>query len=182
MNRRSCASRVLPLSLFLSAATVTTGCTVIDVQRGAPLNFKARWALMPILDYTETAQAGVRVEDPLATLVRTKLDVELAHYPVAKEQESLAELDERQRYQQALSWAQKEGYAYGLTGSVNEWRYRNGADGEAAVGLTINVVEIESGRTLWSATGSRAGWGRETASGTAQRLLRDMLDQMFKKR
>ena len=88
------------------------------------------------------------------------------------------DLDERQRYQRALSWAKKEGFTYGIGGSVNEWRYRSGADGEAAVGFTLHVVDLESGKTVWTATGARSGWGRETASGTAQRLLRDMITQL----
>lgn len=164
------------LGIFIAASA--TSCAVIDVQKRVPLDLKTRWALLPILDLTETTMAGARVETPLMSLARTKLNLELTKYPAATEQEPLGDLDERQRYQQALSWARKKGFVYGITGSVNEWKYRNGADGEAAVGITISVVDIASDRTIWSATGSRSGWGRETASGVAQKLLRVMLGRM----
>jgi hypothetical protein len=39
-------------------------------------------------------------------------------------------------------------------------------------------VDLKSGKTMWSASGSRSGWGRETASGTAQRLMREMIDKL----
>ena len=46
----------------------------------------------------------------------------------------LPELDERRRAELALRWAKDKGFLYGVTGSVEEWRYRNGLDGEPAVG------------------------------------------------
>jgi hypothetical protein len=166
-------------SAFLLGVTVASGgCAVVDVARPVPLKLDSRWTLLPVQDHSETSQAGERVEETLSTLMRTQLNVELAKYPTpspSKSGDSDTEVDDRQRYEQALSSARKEGFAYGLGGSVTEWRYRSGADGEAAVGLTVSLVDIASGRTLWSASGSRAGWGRETASGTAQKLLRQLL-------
>jgi hypothetical protein len=61
---------------------------------------------------------------------------------------------------------------------VQEWRYRAEPDGEPAVGLTLSVIEVRSGRTVWSATGARAGLSRDTLSGTAQTLLRQLLARL----
>ena len=119
----------------------------------------AKWALLPFVDYSDSTQAGGRLEDTLSSLLRTRLRVDITKYPVAAEPENSVDLDERQRYQRALSWAKKEGFTYGIGGSVNEWRYRSGADGEAAVGFTLHVVDLESGKTVWTATGARSGWG-----------------------
>lgn len=167
--------------MLVMAGLALAGCAVVDVQRGQALDTHRRWALLPIQDYSEATQAGARIEDTLSTLARTKLNVELTKYPIEKDSDSVTDLDERQRYQRALGWARKEGFAYGVTGTVNEWRYRSGADGEAAVGFTINVVDLASEKTVWSATGARAGWGRETVSGTAQKLLREMLKDLSTK-
>lgn len=158
------------------------GCSVVDVQadRGS-VDLRGKWALLPVLDYSDSTQAGGRVEETLSSLLRTRLRIDATKYPAAAESDGAVELDERQRLQRALSWAKKEGFQYGISGSVNEWRYRSGADGEAAIGLTIQVVAVDSGKTVWTATGSRSGWGRETASGTAQRLLRDMLSKLESK-
>lgn len=163
----------------LAALLPLAGCSVVDVQKHRDtVSLTAKWALLPVVDYSDSTQAGGRLEDTLSSLLRTRLRVDVTKYPVATEPENSVDLDERQRYQRALAWAKKEGFTYGIGGSVNEWRYRSGADGEAAVGFTLNVVELESGKTVWTATGARSGWGRETASGTAQRLLRDMIAKL----
>lgn len=163
----------------LAALLPLVGCSVVDVQKHRDtVSLTAKWALLPVVDYSDSTQAGGRLEDTLSSLLRTRLRVDVTKYPVAAEPENSVDLDERQRYQRALAWAKKEGFTYGIGGSVNEWRYRSGADGEAAVGFTLNVVELESGKTVWTATGARSGWGRETASGTAQRLLRDMIARL----
>src|SRR4051812_20897704 len=96
--------RGLPLRFLLGSllSSMLGGCAVIDVQRSTPLDLTARWALLPILDYTETTMAGARVEDPLSTLMRQKFLLDLTKYPVAADADALADLDERQRYQQAL--------------------------------------------------------------------------------
>ena len=62
--------------------------------------------------------------------------------------------------------------------TVQEWRYRNGSEGEAAVGLSLRVINIKTGRADWLATGSRSGIGAQTVSGVAETLLRNMLSQI----
>lgn len=159
-----------------------TGCTsVMDVKRGTPLERSATWVLLPFSDYGETPQAGERAEEMASSLMRVRWDVDLLSYPATKESVALVDLDERQRYDKALLWAREQGYVYGLTGSVHEWRYRNGSEGEAAVGLSLRVISIKSGRAEWLATASRSGIGAQTVSGVAERLLRSMLSQMWMK-
>ena len=63
-----------------------------------------------------------------------------------------------------------------MTGRVQEWRYRVGMDNEPAVGLTVSVLDLKNDQVIWSATGAEAGWGNDTVSGTANKLLRELLD------
>jgi polysaccharide biosynthesis protein PelC len=88
------------------------------------------------------------------------------------------DIDYELLYARSLSWARRHGFALGITGSVDEWRYRSGAEGDAAVSLNLQAIDINSGEVLWSASGVRCGWGRETLKGTAQKLLRDLLATM----
>jgi hypothetical protein len=65
---------------------------------------------------------------------------------------------------------------YALTGAVDEWRYKVGIDGEPAVGLTLQIINLTDGdRVVWSAAGSKSGWSREALSAVAQKLIKDML-------
>lgn len=172
--------KILPGILALLAVMgLLGGCAVQEVQRGAALDTHARWALLPIMNHAETPQAGERAQAILATLLRVRGVVDAqeyaAHQKTEGEAEGLPELDERRRFDEALNWAKGQGMTYGVTGSVEEWRYKSGTDGEPAAGVSLQVVDIASGRVLWSATGARTGWGRESVSGTAQKLLKDLL-------
>ena len=62
-----------------------------------------------------------------------------------------------------------------MAGAVDEWRYKVGIDGEPAVGVALNVIDVGSGEILWSGAGGKTGWSRESLSGVAQRLMRQLL-------
>lgn len=166
---------IVGLLLFLTIG----GCSsVMNVKDNAPLHAGASWALLPFSDFGETPQAGARAEEIANSLLRVRWNIDMERYPVSKEAAGLVDLDERQRYEKALQWARDQGFMYGLSGSVQEWRYRNGSEGEAAVGVSLRVVNIKTGRPEWIATGSSSGFGSQTVSGVAERLLNKMIAQM----
>jgi hypothetical protein len=49
---------------------------------------------------------------------------------------------------------------------------------EPVVGLTIRVIAIPSGAVVWSATGAQSGWSTGSLSGTAQKLLRELISKI----
>lgn len=167
--------RTSSLLAWLALIVLLPGCAVVDVPPSPVLDAGRSWALLPIQNYSGTPQAGERVEALLASMLHQRGMARLASYPVVTNEESLPELDERRRYARALEWARRQGLGYAITGAVSEWRYKTGPEGEPAVGLTVQIVDIPSATVLWSATGSRSGWGRESVTGTAQKLLRDLL-------
>jgi hypothetical protein len=176
--RLSLAFAWLVLAALLYVVTLA-GCTsVLHVKAGPPLSAGVPWALLPFGDFGETPQAGERAEELATSLLRMRFGLDLERYPATRESAALVDLDERQRYDKALQWAREGGFVYGLTGSVQEWRYRSGADGEAAVGLSLRVINIKTGRPEWLASGSRSGLGAQTVSGIAERLLSTMINQI----
>ncbi|HBP2669543.1 TPA: penicillin-binding protein activator LpoB, partial [Pseudomonas aeruginosa] len=40
------------------------------------------------------------------------------------------------------------------------------------------VLEPASGRVLWSTSGARAGWSRESLAGAAQKVLRELVGDL----
>ena len=86
--------------------------------------------------------------------------------------------DDRERQIQALDWARQQRLAYVITGSVEEWQYKNGLDGEPAVGVSLQVLEPATGRVVWSSSGARAGWSRESLAGAAQKVLRELVGNL----
>ncbi len=154
------------------------GCAVTQVSRGPAVDLKAHWVQVPMMNYCENPHAGERAESIVGTLLRARGVADLSHYPASRVDNGPPDFDEQRRFEDSLAWARTKGFVYGLTGTVEEWTYRTGLDGDAAVGLTLQVIELESNRVVWSASGSRSGWGRETLSGVAHKLMDSLLSEL----
>ena len=82
--------------------------------------------------------------------------------------------DEESKLSNLQKLALKKRAKYLLDGSINEWRYKTGIDGEPAVSLTMRLIRAKDGKVVWSSTGSRSDWGTASVGTTAQELIRDM--------
>jgi len=174
---RFSGKRCLILVLILMAG-LWSGCAIKDAHKVSDLDSSAKWVLLPILNFADAPQSGERVEAILNTLLRAHGVRSLSKYPDLTNPEDALSMDERQRYDMALDWARQQGFRYGVTGTVEEWRYKSGLDGEPAVGISIRAVDVATGEVLWSASGARSGWGRESVSATGQKLLRQLVGEL----
>lgn len=160
----------------LCAALLLAACTTIRTSPPAePLDKAAQWALLPIVNQTETPQAGLRAEALVESGLRNSGVQTLQHYPAKLNQETLFEPAERKIADDARQWATQQGIRYAVTGAVTEWRYKVGVDGEPAVGLALQVIDLKSGQVVWSGSGGKTGYSRESLSGTAQKLVNSLL-------
>ena len=160
----------LILGLVLSAA-----CSTIDTSEAPRLQAEATWAILPFANNTETPMAGNRAEAIAEALLRSQGIPHVQRYPAELQQDALFATGERKDPADALAWARQAGARYALTGSVDEWRYKVGVDGEPAAGVTLQIIDVQSGETLWSGTGGKSGWSREALAAVAQQLIRDLL-------
>ncbi|MFM0049400.1 penicillin-binding protein activator LpoB [Caballeronia grimmiae] len=176
------------LSRRLEAALLTTyavlalnACAVVDHSdtAAAALDKNASWAVLPIANRTETPQAGLRAS-AIAQSLLTSNGIQLTRYPDTGDEETLFDTAKPDANAKALAWARSQNVRYALTGTVTEWRYKVGVDGEPAVGLTFDVVDVASGKVVWSAAGSRTGWSRDALSGVAQKLEKSLLGALTK--
>jgi hypothetical protein len=161
---------LLCLSLSLGA------CSIQSSQPDVHLPLEGNWVMLPLVNYSQAPQAGERAEQILYTLLAKK-GLSATPYPAAGNQD-MPLLDDTERLQQALQWARQRGAIYAISGSVDEWQYKSGLDGEPAVGITLRVIEPSSGRILWSASAARAGWSRESLAGAGQRVLDSLVNDL----
>ena len=163
--------------LILLAALAVTACTTVS-SVAPSVNFEpgAKWALLPMVNQTDTPQAGLSAEAIAEHGLRLRGLRDIARYPVALSRDSLFEPSERRVAEEAQKWAREQGIRYGLTGVVEEWRYKVGIDGEPVVGVTLQVLDLSTGQIVWSASGAKSGWSREALSGVAHKLLFQLLD------
>lgn len=151
------------------------GCATSNRSSTPTLEKNAKWALLPMENNTETPQAGFRMESITETILRIK-GAPLEKYPSNLTQGGLFEPADAKTVESAISWAKQSGARYAVTGTVNEWRYKTGVDGEPAVGVTIKVIDLHTRQVIWDAAGARTGWGREAVSAVAQKLLEELTD------
>jgi TolB-like protein len=170
--------RWLAMAAGVGAALALSACAVVDSSSAPAASATDAWVVLPIVNYTETPQAGLRAESIAASLLKARGFTNLKQYPASLNGESLFEPAEREAVTRALEWARGERARYALTGTVDEWRYKVGVDGEPAVGITLQVIEVQSGNVIWSAAGSRTGWSRDAVSAVAQKLLRQLLSPL----
>lgn len=121
------------------------------------------------------AADGERAEQILLSVLAEE-GVRPRLYP-AQPQGDLQLVDDRERQQRALDWARQQKLAYVVTGSVEEWQYKNGLDGEPAVGVSLQVLELASGGCSEHQR-ARAGWSRESLAGAAQKVLRELVGDL----
>lgn len=164
------------LTLCLGCCAVLLGaCSTLEHGAAPQLERQATWAVLPFANHTETPLAGQRAESIAEALLRARSQAQVRRYPAASTQEALFEASEQKLQDDALIWARQQGARYALTGAVDEWRYKVGVDGEPAVGVTLEIVEVGTGATVWSGAGAQSGWSREALAAVGQKLIRNLL-------
>jgi TolB-like protein len=160
---------------LLLASLAACSTTVESTARQDAVDGQAQWALLPMTNNTDTPQAGLAAEDMVDHQLRRYGVVKLLRYPASLSRDSLFEPTERKVSEEALKWAKDQGVRFAVQGSVQEWHYKVGIDGEPAVGVTLQVIDLSDDRVVWSASAAKSGWSREALSAVAQKLLSDML-------
>ena len=166
----------LPLITLLMGLTVLNGCSTLNTTKSVGIDKTASWVLLPAINNTETPQAGARLDSITANLLRVNGVTNLTVYNANTNSEGLFELADRRTQETALTWAKTSGAKYAVAGSVDEWRYKIGLDGEPAAGITLTVIEIGTGQVVWSGSAARTGWSREAVSAVAQKTVNSLLN------
>jgi TolB-like protein len=166
------------MKLFAALAILTlTACSTTSViSNGGALDAQAKWALLPLSNHTDTPQAALAAEMIAEHQLRLRGVAQIIRYPATLSRDTLFEPSERRVTEDAQKWAREQGARYGLQGAVEEWRYKVGIDGEPAVGVTLQVIDLNSGAIVWSASGARSGWSREALSVIAHKVMDSLLN------
>lgn len=139
----------------------------------------AQWGVAPFENHTQTPQAAETVSAIASAILRTKgVSHILMYRPKSGGQSLLTGMTESLSPQQMLNWARANRIKYILTGTVNEWRYKVGLDGEPAVNVSLTLWDATSGGVIWSTVGSSTGGSRSGLSSVGQSLIASMLSKL----
>lgn len=128
--------------------------------------------IMPLTNQSTMPMAQAQVEQLLASvLADAGIRVEL--YPNSKVNDLQASIEPEQRQAEAQAWLASKRQGYVLQGAVQEWQYKYGLDGEPAVGVTLQLSDL-NGQVLWRGSIAKSGWGRESLSQLGLTSLRKL--------
>ncbi len=168
------------LAGVLALLSLLAGCATV-VSSSAPVLAKGdKIAILPIVNLTQTPQAGARVEAIAESLLLANGAYGVKRYQGDANRDALFQPIDEGTVQQASAVARAQGMKFALTGSVQEWRYKVGVDGEPAVGVSLKLINLETGEVVWNAAGNKTGWSRSSVSGVGQDLLRSLLSPLLK--
>ena len=167
------------LTSALILSFVVSACTTQQYLSEAPsINKKNNWVLLPLINYSQTPMAGERAESILETRLYKAGVKNIAFYLPQISDDILPTTNEYLRYNTALKWARLQQPDFVITGSIEEWRYKNGLDGEPAVGISLKILKMPEEKVLWSGSAARAGWSRESLAATAQMVIDDLVSDI----
>ncbi|MEJ2345251.1 MAG: penicillin-binding protein activator LpoB [Gammaproteobacteria bacterium] len=174
-------SKTLTWTVFFVAALGLAGCATseIDTAPSPHPDRQAVWSVLPPVNNTSTPYASGRVQHQLAALLGAR---GLPHVLLAPPPASSGPLpidSGAKHQQQALDWARRHHARYALLGSVDEWRYKIGLDGQPAVGFTLQLLDLQSGKVVWSAAASASGRSREGLAVLSERLLARLVKRLL---
>lgn len=155
----------------------SAGCVTLH-QGGGAVSWQDEWLILPFVNNTETPYAAERAEAIAAVLLYSRGVTRLERVGSEGRPEDLGTDRGEKRQREALEQAKQKKARYALTGTVNEWRYKVGLDGEPVAGFTLQVIELPSGRVIWSGAAGKSGWSRDAVSAVAQQVLDRLLDEV----
>lgn len=163
------------------ALLALTGCatTQLNSSTSPKPNKQAVWAVLPLINNTATPYAGERVQRQLAALLGAKEVKHVLIAPAAANQGLLPIGNGTQNQTRARAWARRHGARYTLDGSVDEWRYMIGLDGQPVVGFTLYLRNLQSGKVIWRGVASASGNSREGSAVLSQRVLMQLLGRLL---
>lgn len=160
--------------LTLAAALVLTGCASshYNTFRFHP-EPKAAVAILPLENYTESAMAGIKTASIAAGILSSRGMLVEDRFSGAQER-PLGD----QELKKAIADLAAANVAYTLAGSVNEWKYKAGLDGEPAVSLTLRLFDNRTGLQVWTAVASKTGCSGQSTGVLTQKLLNKALSEL----
>lgn len=161
--------RKVLITVFVSIIfLVIYGCSSVYNSQQNEINKNSKIYVARFKNNTETFLAGERAASITKSVLRTK------GYNIVNLSENTAE-DEKYNLDKIKAEAKNSDAEIVVTGEVNEWRYKTGIDGEPAVGLSLIFIDLSTDKVLFSAVGAKTGWGHESITTIAQKLLNNLI-------
>ncbi|GAQ93993.1 hypothetical protein TAGGR_1158 [Thermodesulfovibrio aggregans] len=148
--------------IFLFLCSCASVVQTIDLQKDKV------YAVIPFENYTDTPLAGYTIASTIEGSLRSQgLKVSERQWIFNDREPTKEEID--RIFKKASQNAD-----YIITGTVNEFRYKTGIDGEPTVSLSIFIYDTQKGVVVKGASGAWCGWAHESLGTVSQKLVREI--------
>lgn len=149
---------------LLISVVILSGCSLIN-RAPTTVPKEETCAILPFNNFSDTPLAGERVAAILYGILNSKGYKVVLYFNPKSDDFSPEEITK-------LHQKAKKEFKCIITGSVNEWRYKVGIDGEPAVSITY-VIEKKGWKTM-SGTLSGTDWGHKSLGLLTQELFNEV--------
>jgi len=153
---------IIPVFLLISSCASVINKSSFEAKKDAV------YAVIPFENYTETPLAGYRVASITEGVLKSKGFKVIRVWKYMDKEPSEEEL--RSLFEKA-----RESADFVVYGTVNEFRYKTGIDGEPAVSITLYVYDAKTGNRIYTGSASASGWAHESLGTVAQKLLNKLI-------
>jgi polysaccharide biosynthesis protein PelC len=161
--------------------------------KGDKIHSRARYvALLPFENLTSNPQAGKIVTDLMASELYSVPNFQMMEQTEIQEKLRMSEYYSEDYLESILDnvSAKKMGKFLGVDtvifGSVSEYRYKMDLSEVPVVGINIRLLDVESGKILWTASSSKTGrssWFlKDSLNSLAQKNCHDLVNTMLRSR
>lgn len=170
---------ILTLLLLVACSSVKTN---IAHSPSTELSKEAKYGIIPFSNHTTTPMAGQKATAMLTAILHS---FHINQFVVFNPDDSLSAdnnsmlSSEAPNRKQMLAWAKQENIQYLIIGSVNEWRYKVGLDGEPVASMSLHILQVSNSQIISSAAGSKKGSSRSALSAIGQELIEQLLQEML---
>ncbi|RLJ70114.1 hypothetical protein BCF55_0378 [Hydrogenivirga caldilitoris] len=151
--------------LFLFSLIILSCAKVVDTGRRS-FDSSKTYAVVPFENYSDTPLAGYSVASIVEGILRAK------GFRVSERVWNYKSTDPTSEELSEILKKAKDNADYVIYGTVNEYRYKTGIDGEPAVSITVYVIETSTDKVVYGASLSSTGWAHESLGTVTQKLLR----------
>ncbi|MDF1678075.1 MAG: hypothetical protein P1U32_05210 [Legionellaceae bacterium] len=158
--------------LLLSCAETTIHTTTPP----AALNMNARVAVVSFVNHSEIPLAGEQAKTVAAKALSVRGFRHVLVSPMSEQHHKPPLKKEKARpYKEQLQWARHVGAKYMLIGNIKAWDYLAILGCKPLIGVTLQLIDVASGRTVWTADGSKRGEPRIAVAALTAELIHAML-------
>ena len=149
------------------------GCSTIVNKKNVMLPMNKKYAIASFWNYTETPMAGLRASTIVESVLAQK-NISL-HSLISGSDEMELGKSKLMLLKQQKEEAKLINADYLIVGSVQEWRYKTGIDGEPVVSYSIRVIDLKTNKSVFNGVGAKSGWGHKSIGVVAQEIAQKLI-------